>query len=150
MGDHLGVGVRAETHTVGVELLTQRPVVFDDAVLHDRHSTTAIAVGVGVVLLRLAVGGPTGVADAHQARSTFTLNSGRQVHQLALGADAMQPPRFHRGHTGGVIAAIFQLAKSLEQQGCRIPGADHRNDSAHTKKPGTAGLSLWVVKQKKL
>ena len=148
MGNHLRVGVGAEAHAVGGELLPQFSVIFDDAVLHHRQSTAAITVGMGVVLLGFAVGGPAGMADAHQPRGSLTLHPCRQVHQLALGPDAMQLPCLHRGHTGRVVAAIFQLTKTLKQQRCCVPRANHRNDSAHTKKPGSAGLSLWVIDPK--
>ena len=64
MRNHLGVGVGAKRDPGRRELVTEQPVIFDDAVLHHRHATRAIAVGMGVVLLRLAMGGPAGVADA--------------------------------------------------------------------------------------
>ena len=56
----------------------------------------------------------------------------------------MQILALQRGNARGVVAAVFQLPKSFQQERGRISRTDHRNDSAHTKKPGGAGLILWV------
>ena len=104
--------------------------------------------GVGIALLRLAVGGPTGVADAALAGGTLGLVTGREVDQFALCLQAAEGAgRIHRGNPGGVVAAVFQLAQALQQQRRRFPRTDQRNDAAHnrlepTKKPGRAGLEL--------
>ena len=150
MGDHLRVGVGAEDHALGLELLAQAAVVLDDAVLNHRHLATAIEVGVGVALLGLAVGGPTGVANAAVARGADGVEAGREVDQLALGPQAGELAGFalgatsrglnrgrNRGQASGVVAAVFQLAQALEQQGGSLPRTDHRNDAAHTDREGT-------------
>jgi len=132
-------GVRAEHHPLRLQLLTQDAVVLDDAVLHHRHPAGAVEVRVGVALLRLAVGGPAGVADAAQTGSPVGFKALREVHQLALGAQAAQPSRsiplsgLHRGDAGGVVAAIFELPQPFQQQRRRFSRADHRNDAAHKK-----------------
>jgi len=107
-------------------------------------------VGVGVALLRLAVGGPAGVANAAVARRAHGIEAGREVDQLALGPQAGEPAwfpwtvprrrlnrRLNRGQASGVVAAVFQLAQTLEQQGGSLPRTDHRNDAAHTDREGT-------------
>ena len=146
MGDHLRVGVGAEDHAPGLELLAQAAVVLDDAVLNHGHLATAIEVGVGVALLGLAVGGPTGVANAAVARGADGVEAGREVDQLALGPQAAELAwfalgatrrRLNRGQASGVVAAVFQLAQTLQQQGGSLPRTDHRNDAAHTDREGT-------------
>ena len=57
-------GQDAEHHPFRLQLLPQGAVILDDHVLHDRHTAGAIEVRVGVAFLRLAMGGPAGVADA--------------------------------------------------------------------------------------
>ena len=87
----LGVGVRAEDHTGGLELLAQAPVVLDDPVLHHREAAWTVEVRVGVALLRLAVGRPAGVTDAALPLGPLGLKTGREVRELALSAQTGQP-----------------------------------------------------------
>ena len=99
MGDHLGVRLGAEQHPFGLQLLPQAAVVLDDAVLHHRQLAASIEVGVGVALFRLAVGGPAGMADAAVARGALGLKAGREIDQLALGLEAVEPRPIHAGDT---------------------------------------------------
>ena len=88
---------------------------------------------VGVALLRLAVGGPTGVADAALACSTGGLKPAGEVHQLAFRLEAAELARgVHGGDAGRVVAAVFELPQALQQQGGRFAGTDQGNDAAHT------------------
>ena len=147
--NHLGVGLGTEHDTLGLQLLAQNPVVLDDAVLHHRHPARAIEVGMGVALLRLAVGGPAGVTDAAQARGAGGLEALAEIDELALGPQAVQATggsagrHLNGGDASGVVAAVFQLAQALQQQRRRLARADHRNDAAHKKNPAEPGLSLW-------
>ena len=110
MGDHLRVGVRQELHALRLQLFPQQAMVFDDAVLDHRHLPASVEVGMGVAVLRLAVGGPTGVANAALARGPLLLHPGREVEELALRPHTGEPPSPHGGHPGGVVAAVLQLA----------------------------------------
>ena len=90
---------------------------------------------VGIALFWLAVGGPTGVTDAALTWSALSLNTGREIAQLALGPHTSQLPMpSHRGDTGGVVTALFQLPEPLQELGCSFSGTHQSNDSAHTKK----------------
>ena len=119
-------------------------MVFNDPVLNDSNPATAITVGVGVVLLRLAMSRPAGMTDPAKTWRTLTVHTNGEVVQFSFRTKAMQILALQRGDARGVIAAVFQLPKSFQQERCRISRTDHRNDSAHTKKPGGAGLILWV------
>ena len=147
MGNHLGVGFRLKDHTGGCELLAQGPVIFDDPVLNHRHPAAAIPVGMGVVLFRLAMGRPAGMADPAKPWRTVTIHTNDEIVELAFGAKAVQILALQRGDAGGVIAAVLQLAKPFKQQRCRVSRTNHRNDAAHIKKPGLAGLVVWVLNQ---
>ena len=144
MGNDLGIGFRLKAHTSCRELFAQGPMVFNDPVLNNRNPATAITVGVGVVLLRLAMGRPAGVADPAKPGRTLTAHTNAEVVQLSFRTKTMQILALQRGNARGVVAAVFQLPKSFQQERGRISRTDHRNDSAHTKKPGCAGLILWV------
>ena len=154
MRNYLRIGLGAEQHPLRLQLLPQAAVVLDDAVLHHRQTARAIEVGVGVALLRLAVGGPAGMADAALARGSLGLKAGSEIDKFALCLEAMEASPINRGNTGGVVAAIFQLAQTLQQLGSRLPRSNQGNNAAHrpgparsaTKKPGEGpGLSLLAI-----
>ena len=66
--DDFGVGLGLEHVAFVLQLLLQREVVFDDAVVHHDDVALAIAVRMGVLLGGTAVGGPARVADAEGRR----------------------------------------------------------------------------------
>ena len=156
VGNHLGVGVGTEHDAAGLKLLPEAAMVLDDAVLDHRQTAAAIEMGMGVALLRLAMGGPAGMADAAVARGPLGLVTGREIDQLPLGPEAVQQAfraarirgwapstqpastaatsygdRLHGGDAGRVIAAVFQLAQPFQQLGSHLPRSDQGNDAAH-------------------
>ena len=144
MGNHLGISFRLEAHTRSRELLTQRAVIFNDPVLNHGDPAASVTMGVGVVLLWLSVRSPAGMTNPAKPRSPLSLHTRGEVLQLSFGTDAVQFRVLQCGNARGVIAAVFQLPKSFQQERGRISRTNHRNDAAHIKKPGLAGLILWV------
>ena len=141
VGNHLGVGVGKKPHPLGLQLLPQQAVVLNDAVLDHRQLAAPIEMGMGVALLRLSMGGPAGVADAALSRSSLGLETGREIHQLAFGLQAMKAIPIHRGDSRRVVAPILKLSKAFQQLGRRFPRPNQGNDAAHTVP--TTRLSLW-------
>ena len=150
--NHLRIGLGEEVHALRLQLLAQAAVVFDDAVLHHRQPATAVEMGVGIALLRLAMGGPARMADTAVARSPVLLVTSREVDQLAFRLEAMEPGGIHRGDTRRVVAAVFELPQTLQQLGRGLTRTDQGNDAAH--RDGSAegghkkarqgpGMSLW-------
>ncbi|MCY1398324.1 hypothetical protein D9M71_133530 [compost metagenome] len=131
MDDDFGVGVRGEDITLGLELLTQSFVVFDDAVVDDRQ-LLAGEVRVGIALAGGAVGGPAGVGDA-QATDQRLLGQGLlQLGDLAGTTAAIQLTVIGEdGHTGAVIATVFEALQALDQNGGDIALGDGANDATH-------------------
>ena len=64
VGDDLGVGFSAEDVAFGFQLMLERQVVLDDAVVHHHQVALAIAVGVSILFGGAAMRGPPCVADA--------------------------------------------------------------------------------------
>ena len=91
-------------------------MIFNDAVLNNSNPVASITVGMGVVLLWFAMGGPARMANPTKTWSTLNLHAGRQVIQLSLGTNAMQVRVLQGGDASGVITAIFQLTKTFQQQ----------------------------------
>ena len=110
-------------------------MVLNDSVLHHGHRAIAAAVRVSVALLRFAVSRPAGVANAALPRSPYCFHTSGEIAQLALGPQAGQLPLGgNRGDPSGVVTAVLQLAKALQELRRRFSGTHQANDSAHTKK----------------
>ena len=83
VGQDLAVGVGAEGVPLGQQRVLDDLRVVDDPVVHDRDAAARIGVRMGVDLVRDAVGGPPGVADAHRAGKVGR-RGGAQLVDLAL------------------------------------------------------------------
>ena len=88
---HLGVGVGDKVKALGDQKLLDFHVVFDNTVVHHSHRAVFAHMGVGVDVVRLAVGGPAGVADAELAVEGGALvgEIGQRL-QTALGLGDLQ------------------------------------------------------------
>ena len=138
VGDDLGVGFGEEVVALGDELVLEREIVFDDAVMHDDEGAGAIAVRVGVFFGGAAVGGPAGVSDSVSAVHGLVAEDSLKVAELAgraaeleeigraVGCDAAGD-----GDAGGVITAIFEASQALHDDGDAGFRADVADDSTH-------------------
>ena len=133
MGDHLGVGLGAEFRALLLQLLAQLAEVLDDAVVHHRQPVGGMRMGIGLV--RLAVGGPAGMADADDAHERLRAQLGLEVAQLALGAPAREPARLQGGDAGGVVAAIFEALERVDQLLRHRLVSENADDAAHKPSP---------------
>ena len=111
------------------ERLLQLEVVLDDAVVHHRHA--AVAVRVGVLVGRLAVRGPAGMADAGRAARRLLAEALLQIGELALGAHDREALLPQDREARRIIAAVLELAQTLDEQVRAILVADVPNDAAH-------------------
>ena len=128
-GGDFGVGFGGEAVALGGEFLTKRLEVLDDAVVDDGEAVARVRVG--IALGRLAVGRPTGVADADGAAERVGAELGLQVFQLALGAQARQAPVLKCGYAGGVVAPVFQPLQGGDDLGRNRPMTQNADDSTH-------------------
>ena len=67
MYEYFRIGVATEGMAFGDQRAFEYGVVFDDPVVYQRQPTGVPGVGVSVAIVRGAVGGPAGVADAQVA-----------------------------------------------------------------------------------
>ena len=77
MGHHLGVRVRGQPVAGDLQFLPQDLKIFDDSVMHHGHFFGRM--GVSINLVRDAMGGPAGVADANGSRQWLMRQAGRQI-----------------------------------------------------------------------
>src|SRR5262245_25232861 len=106
MRDDFGVSLGRKFGALLLELLAQLAKILDDAVVHDRDILGGVRMR--VVLVRLAVGRPAGMADADIASERIFAQPRFQVPQLAFGTPALKLIAFERRDTCGIIAAIFE------------------------------------------
>jgi hypothetical protein len=90
---------------------------------------------VGVVLVRLAVGGPAGVAHAERAVELLVDELGLEVGQLPLGAHDVDAVAVDDRHARAVIAAVFEFLETAEEHRDDVPRAYISDDSAHDSSP---------------
>jgi hypothetical protein len=83
--DDLGVRVGREAHAIGLERLSERHVILDDAVVHD--GDVACRVRVGIVFARTSVRGPARMTDAGRAGEGSFRESFVQERELAGSAN---------------------------------------------------------------
>ena len=107
MRDDLGVRLGLELVPDLLQPLLDREEVLDDAVVDDHDLAGAVAMRMGVVLVRLAVRGPARVAHAERAFERRALQLGFEVRQLPLGAHdfdavAVRRRRFRRCRSRGI------------------------------------------------
>ena len=130
VGDQLGVGVRLHRATRGLELLPELAVVLDDAVVHDRHA--ARAMGMGVALRGLAVGGPARVSDAETSADRVVAQRAFEIRELPQGAADFDRAVVEDGDARRVVAPVLQSTKAVDQD---VHGAlvasDVADDSTH-------------------
>jgi hypothetical protein len=71
------------------------------------------------------------MAQAVEAFERFFLNRLFEVDELARAPANLDFAVVHDGHTGGVVAAIFQPAQPIEDDGHDRLGSDVANYPAH-------------------
>ena len=92
-------------------------------------------VGVGVDVVRRAVGRPAGMAHADGAlHIRAAVDEVAQCLEPAHGFfDLKLMPRRNDRDTGAVIAAVFQTGEAVEQNGGSLLAADVSNNTTHKK-----------------
>src|SRR3954447_12840376 len=91
------------------QLLLERNVVLDNAVMYYNNFSRAITMRVGVFFGRSAMCGPAGVTDTISAIHRLQANGFFQIAQLAFGAANLQAiPVACNGNAGGIVPAILK------------------------------------------
>ena len=121
MRQHLGVGVADQGVPTVREQLFERLVILDDAVVNDRDFSFAAHVRVGVAVAWGAMGGPTGVSDAHGADRNVLSHMGFKVGDFAfLFLHTKLSFSFQGGDSGAVVPPVFE-AGQVRQSGWGRP-----------------------------
>src|SRR5580693_5228171 len=130
VGDHFGVGFGSEAIAQALEIGTQRLVILDYPVVHDRDAV-ARDVWVGIVRGGHAVSRPAGMGDAHRTADRSRINRVLKHLHLADGPQARDPAAVDDGDAGRIVAAVLEAAQTFHEYGYRVALRDHTHDATH-------------------
>ena len=159
--DDFGIGLAVEHIAFGLQLLAQRIVVFDDAVVNQRDAARvagtgieaafadAVAeVGVRVVNGWRAVCGPAGVGNASRAFKVLGADLRLQFGNAGGAACPFQTASMY-GDAARVITPVFQALQALNQDGNDVLRRNACHDAAHKLAPiskGSINATTWNMK----
>ena len=129
MGDGFGVGLAGELRALFFQHLPQLAKILDDAVVD--HGDIVGRMRMGVVFVRLAVGGPAGMSDTGMARERLGPQSRFQILELAFGAAPIEMVAFQRRDTSGIVTAIFQPLEQIDQLLRDRTASQNADNAAH-------------------
>ncbi len=129
MSHDLGVGLAGEFRALLFEHQPQFAEILDDAVVN--HGDVVGRMRMRVGLIRLAVGGPSRMADAGMTGERFGFQSRFEVFQLAFGATAREAVAFQRGDTSGIVTAIFQPLERIHDLIRDRSASENADNAAH-------------------
>src|SRR5437660_4790809 len=132
MGQDFCVGLGGEIAiAVTDQLIFQRLVILDHTVVHEREFSRGVEVWMRVLVGRLSMSRPACVADAIGAGGRL------RRHELAeLGNAPSAFPRLdaiavYDRDARGIVAAIFQPAQTIEEDGGRFRTSDVSDNATH-------------------
>ena len=131
--DDLRIGIGGERDAPRQKKFFYMDVIFDDAVVDDRDPSVLADMGMGVYIVRLAVGGPARVADAGAARHGGALRQpAAQLGHIALAFFDLQAAlAIHDGDAGRVVAPVLEAFQTVKQNGSGVLRSDKSHDTAH-------------------
>lgn len=131
MGQNLGVRLRVKNMPALLELLAEGLVILDDSIVNEVEFSRLVCVRVGIIARHRAVRRPAGVADSSLAVDGKFFDFRGEIGNAADGFSHLDAAGVQEGQTSRIIAAVFEAAKSVEQDGKGIRGADIGDNSTH-------------------
>ena len=130
--DRLRVGLGGQGVAPRLEPVAQLAEVLDDPVVDDRDLARAVQVGVGVEIVRPAVGRPAGVGEADRRVGRAVGDRGLEVGQLAGPLlDEQVAGVVDEGDPGRVVAAVLEATQTLDEDRARLTRSGIADDPAH-------------------
>ena len=132
---YLGVGLRLEQVTFGLEPGLDRQIVLEDAVVHDDDGARAVGVRVSVLLRRPAVRRPPRVPDPERAVERALPEHRLQVAQPAGAPPDLEHPVGHHRDPRGVVPAVFQPLEPVQDDAGGALSPDVPDNPTHARRP---------------
>ena len=132
VGERLRVGLGGELVTALLEPVPELAEVLDDPVVDDRDLAGAVDVGVGVQVVRPAVGRPAGVRQPDRRVRRPVGDRRLEVGQLAGPLlDEQVAVLVDERDPGRVVAAVLEALQALDEDGARLTRTGVADDAAH-------------------
>ena len=137
MRQHFSIGIGGEIVTAfALQLFAQRRVIFDHAVVHERDFSALVKMRMRVFIGHFPVGSPARVADAVLPAGRFLGHEFGQVRDPSGTFARFDLLPVYDGNAGGVVAAIFEAAQAIQEDGRRFCAADISDNSTHNFRRG--------------
>ena len=127
-----GVGIRLEDMAFVDQLLLERHVVFDDAIVYDDEMIMAVAMRMGIPIRWLSVRRPAGMPDADVSGERMRLQCGFQICQTTFFLFDRDRTFVIDGDASRIIAAIFEASQPIDQKTGRFAAAHITYNTTHT------------------
>ena len=108
-------------------------MVFNDAIVDNGNGLCLIRMGMGIQIAGDAVCRPSRMTDPGCLRPAAAFHRRLQRRQASPGFYCRQALGSDKGHTCGIISAVFEFFQSLHQKGQSRSGACKCSDSTHKK-----------------
>src|SRR5437764_2567941 len=132
MGQNFGVGLGGEIAiTVPDQLIFQRLVIFNHAVVHERELSRGVEVRMRVLVGRLSMSRPAGVADAISTGERFRRHELAELGDASGAFPGLNAIAVYDRDAGGIVAAIFKAAQTIEENGSGLRTSDVSNYATH-------------------
>ncbi len=113
------------------QIFTQRLVVLDHAVVHEGELPALVEMRMRILVGRLAMRRPARVTDAVMPRRRLLRHELAEIRDTAGAFARLDPFAVDDRDAGGIVAAIFQPAQTVQQDGPRFRAPDVANNAAH-------------------
>ena len=116
---------------VADELVFERLVIFDYAVVDEGEAARRVEMRVRVLIGRFPVRGPAGVADAEGAGRRPLRHEFSELGNSAGAFARLNLVAVHDRDAGGVVAAIFQTPQTIQEDRGRLGAPDVTDYATH-------------------
>src|SRR5205085_7622133 len=132
MRQHFGISIGSEPMAAfALQLLAQRRVVFDHAVVHQSDFAALVEMWMRIFVGYFSMGGPASVADPVLPRGRFFGHQFGEVRDAPRAFPRLDLPAIYDRDAGGIVTAIFETAQTVEKYGRRFLPSDVSDNSTH-------------------
>ena len=132
VGDGLGIGLGRERVAALLEPVAQLAEVLDDPVVDDRDLARAVLVGMGIEVVRPAVGGPARVGESDGGVRRAIGDGRLEVREFPGALLHEQIARIvDQRDAGRIVASVFEAPQPFDEDRPRLAGTRIADDAAH-------------------
>src|SRR5205085_821748 len=113
------------------QLISDRRVVFDHAVVHERELAALVEMRMRIFVGNLAVRRPASVTDAVIAARRLLRHQAREIGDTPCALTRLHASAVYDCNSGRVITAILEAPQSIEQAGSSLRTSNVTDNSAH-------------------